>query len=269
MTPPRTTPLEPTQAPVALQVRGLDVDLAGRPVLRNVDLAVHRGEVVAVLGANGSGKSTLVRAAVGLVPIRAGSIELLGTPLGSFRERHRLGYVPQRSAGVAGVPATVREVVLSGRLARRRLAGPARRADREAVDRAIEHVGLEKHRRRSVTELSGGQHQRVLIARALACEPELLVMDEPLAGVDAASGAKLAEVVADLVAAGGSVVLVEHELGPLRPVVDRTVVVHHGRVVHDSPADDAHVHEVHSERHTHPHSAEPARLEPFPGEGVL
>lgn len=253
----------------ALSVRGLDVDLAGRAVLRGVDLTVQRGEVVAVLGANGSGKSTLIRAAVGLVPFQAGSVDLLGTPLSDFRDRHRLGYVPQRSAGVAGVPATVREVVLSGRLSRRRFAGPARRVDREAVDRAIEHVGLTDHRRRAVTELSGGQHQRVLIARALACEPELLVMDEPLAGVDSASGARLAEVVGDLVATGGTVVLVEHELGPLRPVVDRAVVVHHGRVVHDAPADDPHVHAAHTERHTHPHSAEPARLEPFPGEGAL
>ena len=248
-----------------LDARGVTVDLGGRPVLSGVDLTVGRGEVVAVLGANGSGKSTLVRAVIGLVPRRSGDVALFGTPLEHFHERARLGYVPQRNAGAAGVPATVREVVLSGRLARRRLFGPARRADREAADRAIEVVGLTDLRRRPVTELSGGQHQRTLIARALASEPDLLVMDEPLAGVDAASGQVLARTVADLVAAGTAVLLVEHDLGPLTDVVDRAVVIDHGRVVYDGPPGTAPTEHVHH----HPHSGEPGRIEPLPHEGVL
>ncbi len=111
-----------------LSVRGASVTLENRQVLRQVDLDVVTGEIVALLGANGSGKSTLVRAAVGLVPLDEGEVELFGTPLSKFRAWRRLGYVPQHSRAVAGVPATVQEVVMSGRLSRRPFAGRARQA---------------------------------------------------------------------------------------------------------------------------------------------
>src|SRR4051812_10071729 len=126
--------------PVVL--RDVSVALAGRPVLRRVDLTVHAGEFVALLGSNGSGKSTLMRAAVGLIPFQSGSIELFGTPIADFTERQRIGYVPQKSSAVAGVPSTIREVVMSGRLARRPFLGWPTRADRQAVNDAIELVGL-------------------------------------------------------------------------------------------------------------------------------
>ncbi|MFT4298046.1 MAG: ABC transporter ATP-binding protein [Aeromicrobium sp.] len=248
-----------------LHARGVVVDLGGRPILTDVDLSVRTGETVAVLGANGSGKSTLVRALIGLVPRRAGSIDLFGTPLEHFADRARLGYVPQRPATTAGVPATVREVVLSGRLARRRLIGPSTKADREAADRAIDLVDLADLRRRPVTELSGGQQQRVLIARALACEPDLLVMDEPLAGVDAASAQRLADTVERLTRSGTAVLLVEHDLGPLTSVVDRAVVIDRGRVAYDGPPGGAPAEHVHH----HPYAGEPARIEPLPREGVV
>lgn len=249
----------------ALAVRGIDVDLAGTPVLRHVDLTVSPGEFVALLGSNGSGKSTLVRAAVGLLPASCGSIELFGTPLAQFRDRRRLGYVPQRSAAAGGVPATIREVVTSGRLARRRLVGRATRADRTAVDRAIDQVGLSERARSSWTELSGGQQQRVLIARALAAEPELLVMDEPTAGVDREHAAALADLLATLVGQGSAVLLVAHELGPMRPAIDRAVVMRAGEVAYDGPVD--HIDDDHT-AHTHAHTGEPPFTETVPGEGV-
>ncbi len=252
-------------APPVVSVRGVGVDLGGRRVLSDIGLQVDRGETVAVLGANGSGKSTLVRALVGLVPRRTGSIELFGTPIEHFRDRARLGYVPQRANAVSGVPATVREVVLGGRLAHRRLVGPPRRADRVAVDEAIERVGLTPLRRRPITELSGGQHQRMLIARALSSRPELLVMDEPLAGIDAASAHQLAGTIADLVATGTAVLLVEHDLGALTRVVDRAVVVDHGNITFDGSPEAVPSEHVHH----HPHTGEPSRIEPLPHEGVL
>ncbi|MDT0321770.1 metal ABC transporter ATP-binding protein [Streptomyces millisiae] len=212
-----------------ISLTGVTAELGGRPVLRGVDLTVRPGEVVALLGANGSGKSTAVRATVGQVPVTGGELTLFGTPVHRFRDWRRLGYVPQRSTAAGGVPATVREVVSSGRLARRGLR-PLGRADRAAVDRAIDLVGLADHAGDSVDALSGGQHQRVLIARALAGEPELLVMDEPLAGVDLASQAVLAETLRGQLAGGAAVLLVLHELGPLRPLIDRAVVLAHGRV---------------------------------------
>ncbi|WP_241562089.1 metal ABC transporter ATP-binding protein [Streptomyces hoynatensis] len=204
-------------------------ELGGRPVLRGIDLTVAPGEAVALLGANGSGKSTAVRTAIGQVPATGGERTLFGTPVRRFRDWRRVGYVPQRSTAAGGVPATVREVVSAGRLARRGLR-PLGRADRAAVDRALGLVGMAERAGDSVNALSGGQHQRVLIARALATEPELLIMDEPLAGVDLASQRVLAGTLRALLREGTAVLLVLHELGPLEPLIDRAVVLAHGRV---------------------------------------
>ncbi|BDH03912.1 MULTISPECIES: metal ABC transporter ATP-binding protein [Streptomyces] len=246
-------------APV-LALRGVRAELGGRPVLRGIDLTVRPGEVVALLGANGSGKSTAVRTAIGQVPATAGAVELFGTPLRSFRGWARVGYVPQRTSAAGGVPATVSEIVSSGRLARTRF-GLFRKADREAVGRALELVGMADRAKDSVTALSGGQHQRVLIARALVSEPELLIMDEPMAGVDLASQEVLAATLREQVAAGTTVLLVLHELGPLEPLIDRAVVLRDGCVLHDGPPPKAvGQHALPGHDHVHPHEgAEPIR----------
>lgn len=218
-----------SQAEPVISLRQVTASLGARPVLRGIDLDIGPGEVVALLGANGSGKSTAVRTAVGQVPLTGGELDLFGTPLGRFRAWRRVGYVPQRSTAAAGVPATVREVVSAGRLARSRWRPPSR-ADRDAVRRALELVGMADRARDSVNALSGGQHQRVLIARALAGEPDLLIMDEPLAGVDLDSQRVLAEALREQTAGGTAVLLVLHELGPLAPLIDRSVVLREGRV---------------------------------------
>ncbi|CAA9328618.1 MAG: Zinc ABC transporter, ATP-binding protein ZnuC [uncultured Frankineae bacterium] len=223
----------------------------GRTAVAEVDLVVEAGEVVAVLGANGSGKSTVVRACVGLLPLTTGTLALFGTPRDRFREWTRLGYVPQRGGATTGVPATVREVVATGRLAR---SGLRRRSaeDRRAVETALETVGLAERARDSVGTLSGGQQQRVLIARALTCEPELLVLDEPTAGVDLASQTALADTLRTLVGRGTTVVLVAHELGPMHPLITRAVTMSEGRVLHDGPPPEPdHLH-LHDPEHAHP-----------------
>ncbi|UED86543.1 metal ABC transporter ATP-binding protein [Streptomyces profundus] len=232
-------------------------ELGGRPVLRGVDLTLRRGEVVALLGANGSGKSTAVRAAVGQVPVTGGRLTVFGTPVRRFGDWARIGYVPQRSTAAGGVPATVREVVTAGRLARRRLR-PLRRADRAAVDRAIGLVGLADRATDPVDALSGGQHQRVLIARALTADPELLIMDEPLAGVDLASQRVLADTLRAQVEGGASVLLVLHELGPLAPLIDRAVILAQGLVERtvEHPAQLPESHACHPSDELEP-SAEP------------
>ncbi|MFI9118635.1 metal ABC transporter ATP-binding protein [Streptomyces bikiniensis] len=250
---------EPAATPV-ISVRGAAAALGARPVLRGVDLTVHRGEVVALLGANGSGKSTAVRSVIGQVPLTGGTIELFGTEQKRFRDWARVGYVPQRTTAASGVPATVREVVTSGRLSRRRF-GRLAKADRAAVERAIALVGLADRAGDPVDALSGGQHQRVLIARALASEPELLIMDEPMAGVDLASQEVLASTLREQVAGGATVLLVLHELGPLEPLIDRAVVLRDGCVVHDGPPPEAvGQHALPGHDHVHPHAAgEPLR----------
>jgi zinc transport system ATP-binding protein len=211
------------------------VVLGERAVLRDVSFVVDPGEVVALLGANGSGKSTLVRSLLGLIPLAEGQVRLFGTPLADFDDWRRVGYVPQRLGAATGVPATVREVVASGRLSKRGFLRIPSAQDREAIRAALRTVDLADRERDRVTTLSGGQQQRVLIARALAGEPELLVLDEPNAGVDAASQRAFADTVRRLVEAGTTLLVVLHELGPLADLITRSVVLDHGRIVHDGP----------------------------------
>ncbi|WP_052869589.1 metal ABC transporter ATP-binding protein [Streptomyces niger] len=244
----------PGEAPAVVSLRGANAALGARAVLRGIDLTVRRGEVVALLGANGSGKSTAVRAVVGQVPLSAGELELFGTPARRFKDWARIGYVPQRTTAAGGVPATVREVVAAGRLARTKLKWPGK-ADRAAVMDALEQVGMADRAKDSVGALSGGQHQRVLIARALVAEPELLIMDEPMAGVDLASQEVLARTLRAQVEAGATVLLVLHELGPLEPLIDRAVVLRDGCVVHDGPPPEAvGQHALPGHDHVHPHA---------------
>jgi len=214
-------------------MRGAAVGYDERPILHEIDFRLEAGEAVAVLGRNGAGKSTLIRAILGLAEVLAGSVELCGVPRSSFRAWHRLGYVPQSHTVGAGIPSTVREVVTSGRLARKRIARPFSAADRGAIDAAIDTLGLSSQARHPVGTLSGGQQRRVLIARALAGEPELLVLDEPTAGVDAETRTVLADTLARLVAGGTTILFVTHELGEMVPVITRTVVVERGRISYD------------------------------------
>ena len=249
-------------APAVVELRHGVVALGGRPVLRGVSLTVRGGEVVAVLGANGSGKSTLVRALLGLIPLAAGEVRLFGTPIEAFRERARIGYVPQRLGVASSVPATVREVVAAGRLARRGFRRLPSAADRRAIQDALSIVGLADRARDQVNALSGGQQQRVLIARALAGEPDLLVLDEPTAGVDAASQDAFAATLRALVDTGVTILLIAHELGPLEPLIERAVVLHDGRIVHDGavPRPAGH-HADPGHDHVHPHApSEPPGL---------
>ena len=220
--------------PVA-RLRHASIGYGGVPVVRDLDLDLYAGEVVAVLGANGSGKSTLVKGLLGLAQLHGGSIELFGVPASRFRDRSRLGYVPQRHTVGGPVPATVHEVVASGRLPHLGVTGRLRAADRDAVDRAIETVGLADRAGSSVAELSGGQQRRVLIARALASEPDVLVLDEPTAGVDMSHQRALTATLMTLAQRAVTMLVVSHEIGPMVPIITRAVVMAEGRARYDGP----------------------------------
>lgn len=256
MTSPSPAPRTGVTDTPAIDARDVHVTLGGRPIVRGVDLAVPSGQVLAILGANGSGKSTLVRSLLGVVPLASGSVHLLGAPLGRQVPWHRVGYVPQRMAAGGGVPATALEVVGSGLLHGRRLVPPR---DRRARARAaLETLGVGHLLHRRVQELSGGQQQRVLIARALVREPRLLVLDEPTSGIDLPTQETFVRTVADLRDAGTTVLVILHEIGPFAPLIDRAVVLRHGRVVHDGPPPAARgEHGSADHDHTHPH-ADPA-----------
>ncbi len=227
---------------VVVQLRGVSVGYRERVVVRDVDLVVRDGEVLAVLGANGSGKTTLVRGLLGLADVLAGDVELLGRSHRGRRERARVGYVPQRHTVSGAIPSTVREVVSSGRLPRLGLFGRPRERDRAIVRGAIAAVQLADDAETDVSQLSGGQQRRVLIARALAAEPDVLIMDEPTAGVDRASQLALVDTIRALAARGVPMIVVTHEIAPLADVLTRAVVVEDGRIAYDGPLPQAGLH---------------------------
>lgn len=206
---------------------------ADQRVVAGVSLTVRPGEVVAVLGPNGSGKSTIVRGVLGLADHLGGSVEVLGEALTDLSDRTAIGYVPQHHSLSTSVAATVEEVVACGRLPHRRWWQRATAQDRRIVADAIETVGLADRARAEVSQLSGGQQRRVLIARALAAQPQILIMDEPTAGVDSANQQVLSEVLGRLAAAGTTMLVVTHELDALRDIVSHVVCVSAGHIDFD------------------------------------
>ncbi|MDQ4149645.1 MAG: metal ABC transporter ATP-binding protein [Actinomycetota bacterium] len=217
------------------ELRGGTVMLDSKPALTDVDFRLDPGEFVAVLGDNGAGKSTLVKALLQLVRLTSGTLLVFGKPAPAFREWHRIGYVPQRFTAGAPLPATVLEVVLSGRVGRLPLWRRYGAADREAARKAVEAMGLSSLVRHKVTSLSVGQQQRVLIARALASDPEVLMLDEPASALDADSQDALTRSLSAFRAAGRALLLVAHGLGPLEALLDRVVVLERGAVVYEGP----------------------------------
>lgn len=211
---------------------GVDVWLGDNHVLHQTTMNVNPGEVVALLGGNGSGKTTLLRALLGLTAHQTGTIHLFGQPVERFRAWSQVGYVPQRSH--LQVPnATVQEIVAMGRLAERRLFRPLGRRDREAIDEAMERVGLANHHRQSMNRLSGGQQQRALIARALAAQADFLVLDEPLTALDLRTQTSLVHLLARLHDEGLTILVVLHELGTMEPLLTRSVVLQAGWIIYD------------------------------------
>jgi zinc transport system ATP-binding protein len=237
--------------PVAAELRG--VAFAYRPgqrVLEEVELRIAEGEFVALAGPNGGGKTTLVRILLGLERPSEGTALLWGEPAHRFSRRRTLGYLAQRSVLGGDAPATVREVVTAGRLAAGGLVGPLRRRDRELVTEAVERVGLSSVADAPLRTLSGGMQQRAFIAKALAGEPSLLVLDEPTTGVDAESQESLAALLDELHSdLGVTIVYVSHEFGAVERFVERLVLVRRTIVFDGSPDelpgvwhDPSHVH---------------------------
>jgi ABC-type Mn2+/Zn2+ transport system ATPase subunit len=204
----------------ALRVRGVTVEHSGRRVLDDVSFEVERGEFACLCGPNGGGKTTLLRAALGLVPLAAGTIEVLGGPPGTSGSA--VGYLPQVKAFNAGFPARVVDVIV----ANRRGAWPVRlsAADREAARAALARVGGERLVDERLRGLSGGEMQRVFLARALVNEPALLLLDEPTAGVDARGRAEFLDLLAGLAARDDlAAVLVTHNAAAVRRLAQRVV----------------------------------------------
>jgi len=223
-------------APEAMCLDGISFSYGRHLVLDGISLAIGAGEFVALTGPNGSGKSSLVRVALGLSAPQAGTVRLLGHSPAALGQRWRVGYVPQRAMLADHLPATVEEVVASGCVARRGWYRRPRPQDAARVDAALDVVALDDHRHVPVAELSGGQQQRAFIARALASEPELLVLDEPIAGVDVESQGRFRDALVTRCRTDGvAVLLVSHELGAVAEDLDRVVLLRGGHLAFDGP----------------------------------
>ncbi len=238
--------------PVVAELHGMTFGYpGGPPVLRDVSIAVEQGEFVAVAGPNGGGKTTLLRVLLGLEQPQAGTASLFGEPAGRLRQRYRIGYLAQRSQLGIESPVTVEEVVSAGRVARRGPIGGLRPHDRALVESSIERVGLAERAREPIATLSGGQQQRAFIAKALAGEPDLLVLDEPTAGVDVDAQESLAALLAELHdELDTSILFVSHEFGAVEQFVERLVLVR-GGIVFDGPPSSL-PGEWHDPSHVHP-----------------
>jgi len=219
-----------------LEAQGVGVRLGGRDVLRDVDFRLEGGGLVGLIGPNGAGKTTLARCLAGLQPLASGGVRIDDTPLAAW-PRHRLArvmaYLPQGAE--AHWEVTVEVLVGLGRLPWRESWGVPDGADRAAIDRALRVTELEDFRHRSVRALSGGERARVMLARALAGEPRLLLADEPVANLDPYHRLEVMEHLAALADAGTGVVVVLHDLTLASRFCRRLVLLHEGRVHADGP----------------------------------
>jgi len=219
------------------ELRDVSLRLDGTQVLEGITLDIPEGDFAALIGPNGAGKSTLIRVLLGMLRPQAGTVRLFGEALGSFRDWMRISYIPQHAADIdPRFPTSVWEVVSLGRVTRR---GPLRflsRDDRAAIARALETVGMVGKRRRRIGELSGGERQRIMIARALASDPDFLILDEPTAGVDPGTQAQFYDLLRSLNATRGlTILLATHDLGAVMNVA-KTVACINRRLVCHVPA---------------------------------
>ncbi len=245
---PTTRPAVPEHRPAPASPAGTDhspnapisihdvtVAYDRKPVLWDVDLDVPEGRLVGLIGPNGAGKSTLLKAILGLVPVISGRVAIYGKPLS--KQRKLLGYVPQRESVDWDFPVTVRDVVQMGLYGQ---VGWFRRLRREHVrraDEALERVGMTDLADRQISQLSGGQQQRVFLARALAQDAQIYLMDEPFAGVDSATEKSIVALLHDLRNAGRTVVCVHHDLQTVAAYFDYVILLNMRVVTHGATAD--------------------------------
>ena len=206
-----------------LSIHATTVAYDRKPVLWNVDYDAPAGRLIAIVGPNGAGKSTLIKACLDIVPRASGVVEYWGRPLSVHRQR--VGYVPQRESVDWEFPVSALDVALMGRYRRIGWCRPIGRRHRDAARACLDRVGLSGLERRQIGELSGGQQQRVFLARALAQEADLYFMDEPFAGVDAATERAIVDVLRELRDAGRTVIVVHHDLQTVPEYFDDVVLL--------------------------------------------
>lgn len=226
---------ETLRAESPLAIRGLTVSYGQKPAVFSVDMTVVPGAMTAIIGPNGAGKSTLLKAALGILKPLAGTTTVYGKPADA--QRHRIAYVPQRASVDWDFPTRVIDVVLMGLYAQLGLLGRVRPVHRAKAMDCLERVGMQDFATRQIGQLSGGQQQRVFLARALAQEADLYLLDEPFAGVDAATEKAIINVLKGLRDAGKTVVAVHHDLSTVADYFDHVFLINTRRVA-EGPVDE-------------------------------
>jgi len=214
------------QSPLA--IRGMTVSYGQKPAVFSVDMTVLPGKMTAIIGPNGAGKSTLLKAALGILTPLAGTATVLGKPVAA--QRNRIAYVPQRASVDWDFPTRVIDVVLMGLYPQLGLLGRIRATHRTKAEDCLARVGMEDFAQRQIGQLSGGQQQRVFLARALAQDAELYLLDEPFAGVDAATEKAIIGVLKSLRDAGKTVVAVHHDLSTVIEYFDDVFIINTRRI---------------------------------------
>ncbi|MBX3356639.1 MAG: metal ABC transporter ATP-binding protein [Phycisphaeraceae bacterium] len=229
----RTDRLGAEHAPdAALCVHDLTVGYQGRPVLWDIDLDVPRGSIVGLVGPNGAGKSTLLRAVMEMIPRLSGEVRILGQPLAKVRQR--VAFVPQRESVDWEFPVRVIDVVTMGLFGRIGWFRPVRRRHHAQAMVALERVGMAELAERQISQLSGGQQQRTFLARALVQDPEVALLDEPFAAVDAATEEAIVAILRELRSRGRTMLVVHHDL-PTAPLYFDRIILLNQRVVAEGP----------------------------------
>ena len=218
----------PRNSPIS--IHDMTVAYDRRPVLWDVDYDAPAGQLIGVIGPNGAGKSTLIKAVLDLAPMVSGRVLIYGKPY--RRQRHKVAYVPQRESVDWDFPINALDVVAMGTYQRIGWCRPVTRRFKNAALEALARVGMEDYARRQISELSGGQQQRVFLARALVQDAEIYMMDEPFAGVDAATERAIVQILRDLRATGRTVLVVHHDLQTVREYFDSVLLLNMRIVAH-------------------------------------
>jgi manganese/zinc/iron transport system ATP- binding protein len=218
-----------------VSIHDMTVAYHRKPVLWDIDYAAPEGQLIGIIGPNGAGKSTLIKACLDLVPRASGSIRFYGETY--RKQRRNVGYVPQRESVDWDFPASALDVVTMGRYGHLPWCLPPRRRDKEAAMHCLERVGLADYAKRQISKLSGGQQQRVFLARALVQDARIYFMDEPLAGVDAATESTVVSLLRALRSAGKTVLVVHHDLQTVQDYFDHVVLLNM-RIVAAGPTGD-------------------------------
>lgn len=206
-----------------LEVHDLTVSYSRKPVLWDIDFSLPKGCIAGIIGPNGAGKSTLIKSIMGVIPSSSGYIKVFGQTLDAVRGR--VSYIPQRESVDWDFPASVLDVVLMGRYGKLGLFKNTNKQDKKIALECLEKVGLQDYTKRQISQLSGGQQQRVFLARALAQEADLYLMDEPFAGVDAATEKAIIEILREMASNYKTIIVVHHDLQSVVNYFDWVILI--------------------------------------------